>query len=54
MSYYKNNPELIKQKQEEGYEFIRNFGTNHSSISKFINLIEHKYKIQLVNNNNIY
>ena len=47
MRYYKNNPNLITQKQEEGYEFIRKFGTNHTAVSKFIDLIERKYKIKI-------
>ena len=28
MRYYKENPEVLKQKQEEGYEFVRKYRTN--------------------------
>jgi hypothetical protein len=40
MTFFKNNPELIKQKQKEGYEFIRNCGTNHTSINLFMDCIK--------------
>jgi hypothetical protein len=36
MKYFKENPYIIKQKQEEGYEFIRKYGTNYYSIDAFI------------------
>jgi hypothetical protein len=39
MTFFKNNPGLIKQKQEEGYEFIRKCGTNHTSINLFMDCI---------------
>jgi hypothetical protein len=31
MHYYKEHPEARKKKQEEGYEFVRNYGTNSYS-----------------------
>jgi hypothetical protein len=45
MSHYINNPELIEKKQKEGYEFVRQFGTNQLSAKKFIDLIEEKFNI---------
>jgi hypothetical protein len=45
MDYYKKNPNEIIKKQKEGYEFAKKFGTNHTSIQKFADLIEKKYNI---------
>jgi len=40
MAYYKNNPELIKQKQQQGYEFVKKHGTNEKSIELISKVIQ--------------
>jgi hypothetical protein len=47
MRFFKANPELIKQKQLEGYEFIKKYGTNHFSIDNFINCINTNFKLSV-------
>jgi len=47
MIYYKNNPELILKKQKEGYEFIKQFGTNEYSSNKFKELIDSHFNIKI-------
>jgi spore maturation protein CgeB len=42
MTYYKNNPDLIKQKQEQGYAFVKKHGTNEKSVELISNVI-HKF-----------
>jgi hypothetical protein len=45
MLFFKANPDIIKRKQEEGYEFIKKYGTNHFAIDKFINCIKQNFAI---------
>ena len=45
MRFFKANPDIIKRKQEEGYEFIKKYGTNHFAIDKFINCIKQNFAI---------
>lgn len=45
MRFFKENPDIIKRKQEEGYEFIKKYGTNHYAIDKFINCIKQNFAI---------
>jgi len=40
MDYYLKHPELMRQKQEEGYAFIKQYGTNHFSIDVFLERIK--------------
>jgi spore maturation protein CgeB len=40
MSFYLENPELIKKKQEQGYEFIKKYGTNHHAMNRIIEAIK--------------
>ena len=47
MRYYKNNPDKLLQKQLEGYEWSKKFGTNTLSIQKFRDLIENKYNLKI-------
>jgi len=47
MKYFKENPDMIKKKQEEGYKFIKEFGTNHYAIDKFIECINKSYGISI-------
>ena len=41
MHYYLDHPEELKKKQEDGYEFVRKYGTN-------------EYTFNYMNNNNIF
>jgi|694.fasta_scaffold25452_2 hypothetical protein len=43
MRFYINNPELIKEKQEQGYEWIKKYGTNRISIQLFLEKIKQLY-----------
>ena len=45
MMFYKANPDIIKRKQEEGYEFIKKYGTNHYAIDQFIKCIKQNFAI---------
>lgn len=45
MTYYINNPELAEKKRNEGYEFVKKYGTNKESAKNFINLIQEKFDI---------
>lgn len=47
MRFYKNNPDKLLQKQLEGYEWSKKFGTNELSIQKFSDLIEKEYNIKI-------
>lgn len=47
MKYFKENPDILKQKQEEGYKFIKDSGTNHHSIDNFIQCINETYKMTI-------
>ena len=39
MKYYLSNPEELKKKQNDGYEFIRKYGTNEVSVQKINDVI---------------
>lgn len=43
MRFYKSNPELIKEKQEEGYEWVKKYGTNRYSATFFLDKIKELY-----------
>ena len=43
MHYYKNNPKLILEKQEQGYEWVRKYGTNRVSVQLFLDKIKEIY-----------
>lgn len=45
MTFFKENPDALKKKQEEGYLFVKKFGTNHYSIDKFIQCIHDAYNL---------
>ena len=45
MEFYMANPVLMKQKQIEGYEYIKQYGTNHYAIDKFIHCIKDIFDI---------
>jgi hypothetical protein len=47
MKFYIQNPHLIKEKQELGYKFIREKGTNNYSTEKIINVIKNVYNIEI-------
>jgi hypothetical protein len=40
MKYYKENPEKVKEKQIQGYEWIKTHGTNRTSIALFLDKIK--------------
>ena len=40
MKYYLDNPDKIKEKQEKGYKFIREKGTNNYTLEKILNVIK--------------
>jgi hypothetical protein len=43
MKFYKENPELIIKKQNEGYEWIKKYGTNRYSLNFFLDKIKELY-----------
>ena len=45
MQYYINNPNLLKNKQQDGYDFIKKYGTNNNSIHEYLNIINNDFKI---------
>jgi hypothetical protein len=45
MKFYNENPDIRKQKQEEGYMFIKTYGTNYYATDMFINCIYRSYTI---------
>ena len=47
MNYFKQNPDIIKQKQQDGYDFIRKSGTNYYSIDAFIQCIDKSFNLIL-------
>lgn len=46
MLYYKNNPELVRKKQEDGYEWVRKYGTNRYSATFFVDKIKELYNFE--------
>lgn len=46
MKFYKNNPELIIKKQNEGYEWCKKYGTNRHSLSFFLDKIKTLYEYE--------
>ena len=44
MRYYKAHPELIEKKQKQGYEWVKQFGTNRYSIRPFLEKIKELYQ----------
>jgi len=47
MTYYLNNREEMKKKQEEGYEFIKKYGTNYNTIDVFRKTIKDCFDIEI-------
>jgi len=45
IEYYINNPNLLKKKQQDGYDFIKKYGTNQNSINEYLNIINNDFKI---------
>ena len=43
MHFYKQNPELMKEKIEQGYEWVKKFGTNRYSAKFFLEKIKELY-----------
>lgn len=44
--FYKKHPELIVKKQQEGYDWIKKYGTNRISIKLFLDKIKEIYNIE--------
>ena len=44
MKFYKEHPDKIEEKQRLGYEWIKQYGTNRTSISLFLNKIKQLFK----------
>jgi glycosyltransferase involved in cell wall biosynthesis len=49
MNFYKANPDLIKEKQNQGYEWVKKYGTNRSSIKDFLDKIKELYDEEFEN-----
>lgn len=47
MKYFLENPDKIKEKQELGYKFVKEKGTNNYSAQKIINVIKKVYNIEI-------
>ena len=47
MKFFLQNPDIIKEKQELGYKFIREKGTNNYSAKKIIDVIKNIYNIEI-------
>ena len=47
MKFYLAHPEKIVEKQLQGYDFVRKFGTNHFAIGKFVRVIEDVLKLSV-------
>ena len=47
MKYFLENPDKIKEKQEKGYQFIREKGTNNYSLEIIENVLQNVYNISL-------
>ncbi len=48
MDYYKNNPSALAQKQKDGYEFTKKFGTNHYAVQKIAESTQNGYNINIL------
>jgi hypothetical protein len=46
MKFYKNNNELVKEKIEGGYKWVKNFGTNRFSANFFLEKIKELYNYE--------
>lgn len=44
MRFYKAHPELVEAKQKQGYEWVKQFGTNRHSVLSFLNKIKELYQ----------
>jgi hypothetical protein len=44
MRYYKARPELVKAKQQQGYEWVKQYGTNRVSVLPFLDKIKELYQ----------
>ena len=47
IDYYMSNQEKLKEKQLQGYEYVKEFGTNNYSIKQYNDLIEQLYNIKI-------
>jgi len=49
MDYYKLNPDKIKEKQSQGYEFVKKTGTNVYSLTEINKICEREFKETIFN-----
>jgi hypothetical protein len=47
MKFYKNNPELMEEKINSGYEWVKKLGTNRYSAQFFLEKIKELYNYEL-------
>lgn len=45
IKYYKSNPHLVLEKQKDGYEWVRKFGTNRVSAKVFVEKIKQLFNL---------
>lgn len=50
IEYYKTNPTEVIKKQKDGYQFIKEYGTNHYSIEKINKKSKELYNVDFINN----
>jgi hypothetical protein len=48
MRYYLAHPEEIKKKQDDGYKWIKEYGTNHHSVLLYLDFIYRQYREEFV------
>ena len=46
MKYYKQHPELIIEKQQNGYEWVKKYGTNRESVRVLLEKLKELYNIE--------
>jgi hypothetical protein len=46
MRYFKENPDLIIEKQNKGYEWVKKYGTNRESARLLLNKLKDVYNIE--------
>ena len=51
IDFYKSNPDLLEQKKQKGYDYVKKWGTNHYSIQQYIDIIKNKFGIDVINKN---
>ena len=47
MAFFLEHPDKIREKQLQGYEFVKKYGTNHFAIDKFVRVISDVLKLSV-------